>query len=277
MNRLATDRDYLHYQYGSTEKLKIRQETHQLYSERSDPFMPWVLDILAPFPGDRLADIGCGPGAYFSAVAQLGAGADLSVLGIDMSTAMLVEARERGASAGITLDTIQADTQRLPLADDCCQRVMANHILYHVPDQIAALSEMARILAPGGRIVLVTNAADAGQVLEDAHEEAAHELGLACPAGLEERFSLDHLHLVRSVFPGARVVVREDAFVFPDSAPALRYYATGMIDRVEPLPVDGGHRAKLLPLVKARLDAVIAEKGELRVPKNSGCFVADVD
>ncbi len=276
MNRLSTDSDYLQYQYGSTEKLKIRQEAHRLYSERSDGFMPWVLDILEPRPGDTLADIGCGPGAYFSAIAQRSAGAGLRVLGIDMSPAMLAEAKQRGAASGIDLETIRADVQWLPLADDCCRRVMANHILYHVPDQMAALTEMARILSPGGRIVLVTNDAGAGRVLEDAHDAAALALGLTCPPGLDERFSLDHLDLVQSVFPNARVVVREDAFLFPDSDSALRYYATGMIDRVEPLPADGSHRAKLLPLVQAQLDAVIAERGELRVPKNSGCFVADL-
>ncbi len=276
MNRLATDSDYLQYQYGSTEKLKIRQEAHRLYSERSDSFMSWVLDIVEPRSGDTLADIGCGPGAYYSAIAQLDAGPSLHVLGVDMSTAMLAEAKQRGAASCITLDTIQADTQCLPLADDCCQRVMANHILYHVPDQVAALTEMARILSPGGRIVLATNDAGAGRVLEDAHDTAALALGLTCPHGLDERFSLDHLDLVQSVFPTARVIVREDAFLFPDSDSALRYYATGMIDRVEPLPTDGSHRAKLLPLVQAQLDAIIAEQGELRVPKNSGCFVADL-
>ena len=276
MNSLATNRDYLQYQYGSTEKLKIRQETHRLYSERGDDFMQWVLAQLDLRGGQRLADIGCGPGAYYAAIARTDAAPDLSVLGIDMSPAMLAEARQRGAQAGIALSTLRADAQSLPLADDCCQRVMANHILYHAPDRAAALHEMARVLAPGGRIVLVTNAADAGQVLEDAHVNAAHTLGMTCPAGLDARFSLDHIDLVRSVFPTARVVVREDAFIFPDSGSALRYYATGMIDRVDPLPADGSHRTRLLPLVKARLDAIIAESGELRVQKNSGCFVAEL-
>ena len=136
---------------------------------------------------------------------------------------------------------------------------------------------MARVLAPGGRVVLATNDAGAGRVLEEAHDAAAQTLGLTCPVGLDERFSLDHIDLVQSVFPGATIVIREEAFLFPDSDAALRYYATGMIDRVEPLPADGSHRAKLLPLVQAQLDAIIAEHGELRVPKNSGCFVADVD
>ncbi len=276
MNSLATDRNYLQYQYGSTEKLKIRQETHRLYSQRSDDFMQWVLDQLDLQPGQRLADIGCGPGAYYDAISRTDAAPDLSVLGIDRSPAMLAEAVQRGVQAGISLSTLQADAQFLPLADDCCRRVMANHILYHVPDRVAALQEMARVLAPGGRIVLVTNAADAGQVLEDAHVDAAQALGWTCPPGLDARFSLDHVDLVRSVFPTARVVVREDAFIFPDSDSALRYYATGMIDRVDPLPADGSHRARLLPLVKARLDAIVAETGELRVPKNSGCFVAEL-
>ena len=106
--------------------------------------MQWVLDMLDLQPGNDwlISAVDRGP------ITMPFRGPTLrrsDVLGIDMSPAMLVEAGQRGVQAGITLATLQADAQRLPLADDCCRRVMANHILYHVPDQVAALSEMARI------------------------------------------------------------------------------------------------------------------------------------
>lgn len=272
MNRLATDRTYLQYQYGTTEKLKIRQETHLRYSERQDDFIAWVLAQADVQPGQRIADLGCGPGAYFPQLASVGA----NIVGVDMSPAMLADAAERAKNANADVELLQANTEWLPLASNLCDRVMANHVLYHVPDQVAALREIRRIVNTGGRVVLATNAADASRVIEDIHDEVAIELGYEPGRGVDERFNLDHLSLVRGVFPTAQVVLREDAFVFPNSEAALRYYASGMIDRVEPLPTDGSHHARFLPLVKERLDVIVAEKGELRVPKNSGCFVADV-
>ena len=53
------------------------------------------------------------------------------------------------ASASPWLSTlrepVRADAQHLPLAGGCCDRLMANHMLYHVPDQLAALGELRRI------------------------------------------------------------------------------------------------------------------------------------
>ncbi|HEX5501879.1 MAG TPA: hypothetical protein VFW96_04620, partial [Thermomicrobiales bacterium] len=85
---------------------------------------------------------------------------------------------------------------------------------------------------------------------------------------------LDDLPLVRAVFPQAERHVREDAFVFPDAEAAMRYYATGLVDAIADPPADGGHRARLLPLVAARIEEIVAREGAFRVPKTSGCFVA---
>jgi hypothetical protein len=149
---------------------------------------------------------------------------------------------------------------------------MANHVLYHVPDQVAAMRELKRITRPGGRIVMATTAGDQNERLIQLHDEAALALGLNPNERSILRFTLDHVDLVRQVFPGARVEVRHDAFVFAESEPAIRYYASGMVHAVEgAAPV-----AELVAGVRRRIDDIIAAEGVFRVPKDAGAFVVDL-
>ena len=271
MPDLATDPEYLRYQYGSAEKLRIRQESHERYSENPQPFFEWMLPHIDPRPGLLVVDVGCGPGAYHPLLCRHG----MRVIGLDASWGMVREARRQAVERRLAVVVIQGDAMRLPLPDACCDRVMANHMLYHVPDQVAALREMRRVLRPGGRVILATNAADSGAQLAALHVEAARALGYTPTGAMSARFTLDDLPLVRSVFPEARVYVREDAFWFPDVEAALRYYASGMIDRIEEMPADGAHRPRLLALVGARIREIIEREGGFRVSKRAGCFVAE--
>jgi hypothetical protein len=69
---------------------------------------------------------------------------------------------------------------------------------------------------------------------------------------------------------------QEPALVFPDADPALRFYATNRIDMIEGWSGDTGHRARLLPLVRSKVEAIVEREGCFRVPKSFGYFVADV-
>jgi hypothetical protein len=55
--------------------------------------------------------------------------------------------------------------------------------------------------------------------------------------------------------------VREDAFVFPTTEAALRYYVSGAIDALEDMPADGSHRPKLLEAVAEQVESVIRAEG----------------
>jgi ubiquinone/menaquinone biosynthesis C-methylase UbiE len=109
-----------------------------------------VFDLLGPIEGKRLLDAGCGDGVYSIEAARRGA----RVTGLDLSEGMLNEARKRSLAAGVTVDWKRGDVLRLPYPNDSFDIVTAITLLCLVPGPGAAVAEMARVLAPGGRVVI---------------------------------------------------------------------------------------------------------------------------
>lgn len=270
MANFATDPIYLAFQYGTAEKLRIRQEAHERYSEQHNDFFDWALSFLDLRPDLIVADIGCGPGAYHSRLHAAGC----TVIAVDGSFGMASEAQAQALQRQLAVHTLQANAEHLPLADAAVDRLMANHMLYHISDQAAALAEMRRVLKPDGVVMLATNAADANSLLHTAHSEAARELGYTPAPRMTDRFHLGHIDLVRRFFPTVEVHVRPDAFLFPTLEAALHYYASGNIDALADLPADRSHVSRLLPRVAERLRPHLDAEGRLRVAKDAGCFVA---
>ena len=270
---LVTDNAYLDYQYADSEKLRIRQDAHRLYSERKDNFMEWVLDLLDPQPGERIADVGSGHGIYHPFLTRRGA----QIVAVDASLGMLTEASASARRDGLPVSAVQASAEKIPLADGCCDRLMANHMLYHVPGKIAALREMGRVVKAGGRLLISTNSADNGARMTQLHAEAAEELGLHADSRSPiADFTVESGEpLVRSVFPNAELVMREDAFLFPTAEAFLAYYASMRIDALMDGPADGSHRPALAAIVQRKAQAIIDAEGVLRMSKAVGCFVVE--
>jgi SAM-dependent methyltransferase len=266
----ATDARYLAYQYGDAERLRIRYETHRLYSASPDNFRTWVIEHLDVQPAMRVLDVGCGPGTYLSGLLSLGA----RVVACDFSSGMLQEALTAARRNRYSVDLARASAEALPFADASFARLMANHMLYHVPDIPRGLREMRRVVRPGGRIVLATNSGAKSRHFE-LHEQAARDCGYTPVEMASARFTLDNLALVQSVFPDARLFVKENAFVFPSAEPALRYYASYPVDEIAERAADGSHREPLLRRMRELVDDVIAREGEFRSQKDAGCFVME--
>jgi len=97
---------------------------------------------------DIVADVGVGTG--FLAEGALAAGA--RVIGIDASEGMLTEARRRFAEKRFEARVGEMDS--LPLSTAEVEVVLANMVLHHAADPPRAISEMSRVLKPGGRLVI---------------------------------------------------------------------------------------------------------------------------
>jgi arsenite methyltransferase len=114
-------------------------------------------------PGGIALDVGCGPGSVTASLARA-AGPDGLALGVDISEPML--ARAVRAEAGPQIGFLRADAQRLPLRDETVDAVISVAVLQLIPDPVAALAEMARVLRLGGRLaVMVPTAGLAARLL----------------------------------------------------------------------------------------------------------------
>ena len=111
-----------------------------------------LLAALRPNENDVL-DIGCGTGAF--AARMLDARPQARVWGLDLSDGMLRQCRQRLQAAGGRLQLVQADSQRLPFADNSFDAVTCAHSFHHYPRQDLVAAEMHRVLRPGGRLLIV--------------------------------------------------------------------------------------------------------------------------
>jgi arsenite methyltransferase len=103
-------------------------------------------------PGGIALDVGCGTGSVTASLARA-AGPDGLALGVDISEPML--ARAVRAEAGPQIGFLRADAQQLPLRDETVDAVISVAVLQLIPDPLAALAEMARVLRPGGRLAVM--------------------------------------------------------------------------------------------------------------------------
>lgn len=158
-----------------------------------------LLEILKPAPGERILELGPGAGYYSPAVAERLGGGRLELF--DLQQEMLDHTMRRAERLGQrNLVPTQGDATALPYEDESLDAAVLVTVLGEIPDQDAALRELARVLRPAGRLVT-------GELLIDPHyvslrslRERASRVGLE----LEERVggALGYFARLRKPAPG---------------------------------------------------------------------------
>jgi len=144
---------------------------------------PLMLDGLCLKSGARVLDIGCGLGTdAFDLATKVGPGGH--VTGVDFSESLIGEAIRRGAGLNLPVSFEVGDAQALRFPHHAFDVVRTERMLMHVPDPQLALSEMARVLRPGGRMA-VHDFDWETQFCDSPYKETTRKIALAFCDGLK--------------------------------------------------------------------------------------------
>ena len=111
---------------------------------------PVMLELIGEVAGLDVLDAACGTGRYAVGLAAAGA----RVHGVDASGEMLAHARGKANERGLSVDLRQSDLRALPFDDESFDLVISALALCHVPELGPVMGEFARVLRPGGRVVI---------------------------------------------------------------------------------------------------------------------------
>lgn len=246
------DKQVVTNQYATSTRLETRISIHEKYSRNKQPFGEWIVSHYHLQPGEQVLELGCGTGSMWQNVTLP---PDCRVTLTDLSEGMLETAKANTAHLGASYAV--CDAMSLPYPDTAFDVVIANMMLYHVPDIALALREIRRVLKPGGRIY----AATFGE--HGAVEAVLDMLGLPC--AFNHRFTLQNGSAMLSQhFPQIDIVTREDALDVTNLDDLIAYLRS-MAGMTVLADIPDEH---LRDVFEARM-----KNGVLSLPKEYGMFI----
>ena len=228
-------------------------------------FLPWATILLrhaALQSGERVLDVACGTGIVARQAAPL-VGTDGQIVALDMNTAMLAVARALPVPSGATINWQEGNAMALPFPDGAFDVVLCQHGLQFVPNRAGAVREMRRVLAPGGRaLVIVLQALARHPVFEALMESVARHLSLPVSAVMTP-FALCDADELRTLFTAAGfkkvdILAESTTVRFPEPE---RFVPLAVISSAAAVPafaqLEAPARAALLESVRGEIEPTI--------------------
>ncbi|MFZ0548092.1 MAG: methyltransferase domain-containing protein [Candidatus Promineifilaceae bacterium] len=267
MNFTQTDENkYLREQYKTQDNLQVRIQTHEKYTQPKIDFNAFVLDQISWSGQETVIDVGCGAGVYVESAQQRGG----AYYACDLSFGMLQGLNRPG------LSRVNLDAQQLPFAEETADVIFANHMLYHVPDQGAAVREIRRVLRLGGYLLAATNSANNMPELSDLRSAVFQHFGISAtnvPSKPSLTFTLESGHeLLGRHFSAVQRHDHPSALIFPESQPIIDYLSSSKGYYIGYFPKEIKW-AEVEDVIRQEVDNHIAQHGTFRVNKLTGVFV----
>jgi SAM-dependent methyltransferase len=255
------DQRYLRdVQYGTTTKLDARSRLHRTYATSPVPFAVFEARLIEWPAGAAALECGCGSGLFWT---NPELPRTMSLTLTDLSPGMVDAAVAVAGEHGFgDVRARVCDVQTLPFDDDTFDIVIANHMLYHVPDPDLAVAELARVVRDDGVVLAATNGYGhmreinlaVAEVFGDHGEQLYEVFGIETgEQRLRERFSSIAWHAF------------DNDLVVDDPAPVIDYglsYPPGETATEEQ---------------RARFTAAIGQRftnGRMRIHTRAGAFVS---
>lgn len=258
------DPNYVNNQYRDASNLNARIRLHQEFSINKYGWQRWFFDQVQFVPNSRVLELGCGAGnLWLDNLDRIPNGLEIVVS--DFSAGMVKQVQRNLALSPIPFQFKVIDAQSIPFDDNSFDIVIANHMLYHVPDRYQALREIARVLKPTGFFYASTNGND--------HLRELNELISTFDTRLAEwgKLPVDSFNLengaaqLRGFFGNVSLRRYPDALLVTDANLLTDYILSGRLV----LPAE-----QRLDLAQFVAQALKANKGQFTITKDAGVFEA---
>jgi ubiquinone/menaquinone biosynthesis C-methylase UbiE len=250
-------------QYKTASKLGARINLHERFSTNPVNLQHWVFDQLAIAPGVHILELGCGPGTLWQKnLERIPQNCKITLS--DFSAGMLQEAQRNLPKDDDRFSFRVIDAQDIPFDDNAFDCVIANHMLYHVPDLPRALSEMRRVLRPEGHFYATTNG--------NAHLREIRLFMLRSGFDVERYKDIaflleDGIELLSSWYSQIELRRFDSDLAVTEAEPIVAF----ILASVKPESID----EQKVKMLRALVDQELAQHGIVHITKDAGIFIAD--
>jgi len=255
-------------QYRNGDNLNARIAIHALFSTNPLNWFCWIFDHIKVPAQASILELGCGQGNFWRENIDRLPDGWLVTLS-DLSPGMLEGTRAILAESGFPFRFEIINAEEIPLADASLDVVIANHMIYHIPDRNKGIAEMRRVLKPGGRLYAATNG--------ENHMRELHELSFQ--AGIDMRtmrqalgpfnFNMENGgEQLRTYFDHVELIPYEDGLRITDAEVVLNYALSMGSFSVNPITEEQ------LEHLRSLVQAEINTRGAFYVQKTTGLFIA---
>ncbi|MGH7779780.1 MAG: class I SAM-dependent methyltransferase [Candidatus Binataceae bacterium] len=253
----------LREQYKDGANLGARMRLHQLYSTNKYGIFRWVFDRYRFPESARVLELGAGTAQLWKSNGdRIPAGWQITLA--DFSDGILRDGLANLRGIDRRFDAISADAQALPFPDHSFDAVIANFMLYHVPDIARALREFRRVLRPGASVYTATMSTANMRELDEMVRRFIPDARIG---RAPMRFGLDNgYEYFGRAFNHATVERYPDALIITNALPVMAY-----LESMSSMAGRGTPEQKRA--LRGYLEGEIAAHGSIKMTKDTGLLI----
>jgi ubiquinone/menaquinone biosynthesis C-methylase UbiE len=257
----------------TTNDLLARIDIHKKYGSRD--IDQWMLHLLKPQKGSAILDVGCGSGKQCFLFYKALEG-DAIITGGDVNPELLDKARQENAKIGNRIKLIDLNfDQPFPLHDNEYDLVTSCFAIYYSEHIPFTISEMHRVLKPGGRLFTTGPMPENKRLFYDIIHEATQQPIPPMPGS--SRYSSSIYKAIQETFSKVEIHIFENPLVFEDVEPFLAYTRASLSEdrRLwKSLFADSGGFELIMQQISNVATRRITQEGKLMMTKVVGGFIA---
>lgn len=256
-------RENVENQYANDENLSARITLHEKYSTNNYGFANWLFDIYEFTAAEKILELGCGNGSQWTSHLEKLPPESQLILS-DFSMGMVETVRQRFENLK-NVNVMKIDIQNIPFHDDSVDVIIANHMLYHVPDIHKALSEVKRVLKPGGTFYATT--IGSGGMRLYLHLALKKVLPSIDVFNEDVSFTIQNGTEILSMhFPKVKRYDYEDSLLITNTSDLIKWIESAMLS-------NKFYEADLIGFYDY-FESIRLNEGAISIPKEAGLFIS---